>query len=261
MLFCEDSELLERECLGPCLYRFSVRSNNICDNAKPGQFLQIQVDSGLGAFLRRPFSIFDIDRSNGIVDFIFQAKGQGTRLLSKKHVGEHINIIGPLGDGVFSWDGCGNVMIIGGGIGIFPLYLLAKRLHKKHNAFVRLGFRSKDNVVLEDEFREQCHALNIFTDDGTYGLRGSVCRNLDSDLGSDDIDAIFACGPLPMLRSVKEIAARREIPCQVSLEERMGCAIGACMGGAVKFSDTGKPPAYARVCKDGPVFNAADVEF
>jgi dihydroorotate dehydrogenase electron transfer subunit len=261
MLFCENSELLGKRLLASDLYHFSVQSNNICDNAKPGQFLQIQVDGGLGAFLRRPISIFNIGKSNGIVEFIFQAKGPGTKLLSKKRVGEQINIIGPIGDGVFAWNDCNNVMIIGGGIGIFPLYLLAKQLTKKNNVCVRLGFRSKDHVVLEDEFREHCDMLKIFTDDGTYGFTGNACEDLGSDLSSNNIDAIFACGPLPMLRYLKEIAALRRIPCQVSLEERMGCSIGACMGCAVKLHDAEIIPPYARVCKDGPVFDAVDVEF
>ena len=226
--------------------------------ALPGQFLEIRVNDDIEPFLRRPISIHKIDKDKNELEFIFQVKGKGTEILSKKKVGDKISVLGPLGKGDFKFEGYKNIAIIGGGIGVFPLYELAKQASKKAEVTTYLGFRNKDFVVLEDEFKEVSNKLVITTDDGSYKENGFAINYLKEDAKNQKPDCIFACGPLPMLRAIKEFAVENGIDAQVSLEERMGCGIGICLGCAVK--DTASA-GYKHVCKDGPVFDVNSVEF
>lgn len=145
---------------------------------------------------------------------------------------------------------------------MFPLYELAKCAkadHKKVTTY--LGFRSKDFVVLEDEFAKVSNELVLTTDDGSYAKEGFAINYLEKDIETGKIDAIYACGPLPMLKAVQKLAIEKEIPCQISLEEKMACGLGVCLGCAVKTAKSPKDaPEYWHVCKAGPVFNAKDVE-
>lgn len=222
-----------------------------------GQFLEIRVTENIEPLLRRPISIFNIEED--IVEFIFQVKGKGTEILSTKQEGEEIDILGPLGKGTFNFQNKQNIAIIGGGIGIFPLYELAKEANKITNVNMYLGFRSKDFVVLEDEYRKVSNKFVLTTDDGTYGEKGFAINFLKQDIEDGKIDGIYACGPLPMLKAVQSLAKEYKIPCQISLEERMGCGIGVCLGCAVKVN-AGEELVYTHVCKAGPVFDANVVE-
>ena len=254
----ENCKLIKKEELVSGIYKYSVEAPEIAKLAKPGQFLEIKVTKeGVEPFLRRPISIFNLD--GDVVEFIFQVKGRGTELLAKRKVGEEIDIMGPLGFGTFKIEDYKNVSIIGGGIGIYPLYELAKELNgKAQNINVYLGFRNRSLVTCEKDFEKVSNKLVIATDDGSYKEKGFVIKYLKEDAKSQKPDIIFACGPLPMLKSVREYAMAENIPCQISLEERMGCGIGACLGCAVKII-SGKEDRFGHVCKEGPVFNATDV--
>ena len=166
---------------------------------------------------------------------------------------------GPLGQGSFNFEGKKNIAIIGGGIGVFPLYELAKQAKSNANVNMYLGFRSKDFVVLENEYKAVSNKFVLTTDDGSYGEKGFAIDFLKEDLQKDKIDAIYACGPLPMLKAVQALAKNTKIPCQISLEERMGCGIGVCLGCAVKIA-AGDNVVYGHVCKAGPVFDSNIVE-
>ena len=213
-------------------------------------------------FLRRPISIYNMDKENGILEFIFQEKGKGTKILSARREGELIDIVGPLGYGTFKYSNYEKLGIIGGGIGVFPLYELAKCAYAENkNINTYLGFRNKELVVLENEFREVSSTLKITTDDGSYAERGFAIDLLKKDVEKGNVDCIYACGPLPMLRAVREFALEKNIPCQISLEEKMACGLGVCLGCAVKTARSPKDaPEYWHVCKAGPVFQAKDVE-
>ena len=253
-------ELLKKEELVTGIYKFSVKAPEIADTAKPGQFLEIQVSDTGEPFLRRPISIYNILKEEGIIEFIFQVKGKGTELLAKTDIGKSIDIMGPLGFGAFKVQEYNNVAIIGGGIGIYPLHELTKELKGKTNLNVYLGFRDKSLVTCEKEFEEiGLNKLVVTTDDGSYKEKGFAIDFMKKDIEEHMVDMIFACGPLPMLKAVRQYAIENNIPCQISLEERMGCGIGACLGCAVKVI-SGKEPRYGHVCKEGPVFNAVDVE-
>lgn len=149
------------------------------------------------------------------------------------------------------------IAVVGGGIGIFPLlFLLQEKSGAQKSVF--LGFRDKEHVVMEEEFRKCTDKVYISTDDGSYGNKGLVVDFLEEYLKNNSLDIIYTCGPMPMIKRVVKIAAKHNIKCQVSLEERMGCGIGACLVCACK-TRLGDEWEYSHVCKDGPVFWSQDV--
>ncbi len=257
------AKLVQVDQLKHDIFKFSVEAKEITDQAKPGHFLEIRVTDQVEPFLRRPISIYNMDKEKGILEFIFQVKGKGTELLARKQVGDSIDIIGPLGFGTFDYAKYQKLGIIGGGIGVFPLYELAKEAKEDgKNVNTYLGYRNKDFVLLEKEFKQVSTELCLATDDGSYGKNGFAINFLKEDIENGKIDSIYACGPLPMLRAVKALAVEKNIPCQVSLEERMGCGIGVCLGCSVKIAKSpAERPEYVGVCKAGPVFDASYVEF
>jgi dihydroorotate dehydrogenase electron transfer subunit len=252
-------KLLKKQALKPDIIKYTCLAPEIANKTKPGQFIEIKVSKNIEPFLRRPISIHNVDRENNIIEFIIQVKGKGTALLSELEEGEMIDVIGPLGEGTFDIKQCKNIAIIGGGIGIFPLFELAKRSVRNTNVYIYLGFRNKDLVILEDEFKNVSTNLIVTTDDGTYAKAGYAIDYLEKDLRVLNIDGIFACGPLPLLKKVKELAEKTNIYTQISLEEKMGCGIGVCLGCAVKYK-TETEDTFVRVCKEGPIFNAKEVQ-
>lgn len=257
MKYQEQTILIDKKQLKDDIFEFTIKTEKIAKEAKPGNFLEIKVSDRAEPFLRRPISIFSIEDEN--IKFIFQVKGNGTEILSKKNIGDKIDILGPLGFGTFEIKEYDKVAIIGGGIGVYPLYEAAKQLKGKTKINTYLGFRNKDYVTVEQEFKEVSDKLIVTTDDGSYGEKGFAIDFLKKD---EKPDIIMACGPLPMLRAIKTFAMENNIPCQVSLEERMGCGLGACLGCAVKTAASPKDaPEYWHVCKAGPVFYCNDVEF
>lgn len=258
MAVIEKVELVKKEQLKHDIYKFSIKSENMANEAKPGQFLEIKVTDNIEPFLRRPISIYNIDGE--AVEFIFQVKGKGTEILSHKKVGDIINVLGPLGNGTFTIKEYKKVAIIGGGIGTYPLYELAKELKGKAETTMYMGFRNKGLVTLEKEFEGVASRVVITTDDGSYKEKGFAINVLKEDCKTEKPDIIFACGPLPMLKAVQEFANSENIPCEMSLEERMGCGIGACVGCNVRIvTENPDEVKYNYVCKDGPVFNSKKV--
>lgn len=257
----EIAMLIKKEQLKSDIFKFTMEAPEIVKNAKQGQFVEVRVTNGTAPFLRRPISIHNMHKESGILEFIFQIKGEGTKILSKKQVNDEIDLLGPLGYGTFDFKDYKNIAILGGGIGVFPLYELGKNAKKEGlNVNTYLGFRNKDFVILEKEFKNVSDKLTITTDDGTYGKNGFAINFLEGDIKAGIIDSIYACGPLPMLKAVRKLAIENNIPCQISLEERMGCGIGACLGCAVRTSNSlDEEPKYVHVCKQGPIFEAKEV--
>lgn len=247
------------EKLSESIYKMTINSEYIVNRAKPGQFVNIKCCDGINALLRRPISICNVDKDNKTIDIVFQIKGVGTEYLSKKRMGDKVDLIGPLGNPFTILKKHKNIAVIGGGIGVFPLlYLLNGVTATKKAAF--LGFRNKDFVVLKDEFKKACDKLCISTDDGSTGYNGLITELLEEHIKDNKFDIIYTCGPTPMIKKVVEIAKKDGIRCQVSLEQRMGCGIGACLVCACKTkSDDGWK--YSHVCKDGPVFWSDEVIF
>ena len=250
MAIVEKVELVKKEQIKSDIYKYSVKSDEMANQAKPGQFLEIRVTD----------SIHNVKKDEGIIEFIFQVKGKGTELLAERKEGELIDIIGPLGEGTFNTNGYEKIAIIGGGIGIFPLYELAKQAKESgKNVNMYLGFRNKDFVILENEYKEVANNFTLATDDGSYGKNGFAINFLKDDISKNPVDCIYACGPLPMLKAVQALAKEKNISCQLSLEERMGCGMGVCIGCAVKYK-TETEDTFKRVCREGPVFDANTVE-
>ncbi len=244
-------KLIKKAEIADGIFDFTIESEEIAKETECGQFLHI--NCGDSTFLRRPISICDAD--NGEVRFIFEVKGEGTKALSKKEVGDIIDVMGPLGHGFEIKDSVKNPVVIGGGIGVFPLYKLCKELNHVN---VFLGFRSKDRVVMEKEFEGVSDMTIVGTDDGSYGFEGYIASAMEQYLGFNKCDMIYSCGPTPMLKAVKKIAEERNIPCQLSLEQRMGCGIGACLVCACETTDEGTDK-YKKVCRNGPVFYSTEV--
>ena len=232
------------------VFLISFHAPEITKDAKPGQFVHIKC--GHSRQLRRPFGIADIDGDKLTV--IFEVRGEGTKWLASRHVGRRVDLFGPLGHGFTKTEG--NILYVGGGVGATPL-LYAARTHNG-NATAVLGFKSRTNVMLREQFEEACDIVFVTTDDGSYGLRGTVVKPVKDALRSEKFDAVLACGPKPMLMAVAEVAEHYGVPCEVSLEERMGCGVGACLVCVCKTTD-GTTEQMSRVCKDGPVFDSREV--
>ncbi|HOA32735.1 MAG TPA: dihydroorotate dehydrogenase electron transfer subunit [Clostridia bacterium] len=234
------------------IWLLELEASNIREAIKPGQFFHVKCDDG---YLRRPFSVCDF--KEGILKIAFEARGKGTKALSKVERGDNIDVLGPLGNGFDI--GYDRICVVGGGIGVFPLlYLLNKSESLRKDAV--LGFLCKDKVVLENEFANLCDNLVIACDDGSYGVRGFVTTALEKHLEKHDFDIVYTCGPSIMMKKVYEICKKHNIPCQVSLEERMGCGIGACLVCVCEVKKD-KVLQNKRVCKDGPVMWANEVYY
>lgn len=245
------AQIIKKRNLAGTIYDFTVESDYLAHTARCGQF--IHIDCGEEFVLRRPISICEItDRG---IRFLFDVRGKGTRRLSEKQVGDTVDILGPLGNGFAIRKE--KALVLGGGIGIYPLYELTKHLEV---CDVSLGFRTKALITLEDEFRKQCDHLYIATDDGSYGFCGNALQAVQEKLEQGAYEAVYACGPLPMLKALKQITDNYGIFCQISMEERMGCGIGACLCCSIKVEDDGEEGfRHLHVCKDGPIFNAKEV--
>lgn len=209
-------------------------------SAMPAQFFMLRA-WGQDPLLSRPLSVFDIDERG--VSFLYAVRGRGTELLSRRSPGDAIVLTGPLGNG---WERrAGRVALIGGGIGIAPLYYTAKVFR---DTDVYLGFANAP--YLADEFRRVSSRVRIASESGAGGAKGLVTGIFDPS----GYAACYACGPRPMLATLDQICRRAGVPLFVSLEERMACGVGACLGCAVKTIH-----GYARVCRDGPVFRSSEV--
>jgi len=247
-------KLIQKNEIAPNIFDFTVDCP-IAPNAQPGQFLHIKC--GGTTYLRRPISICDAYENK--LRFIFEVRGGGTRELANVKAGETIDILGPLGRG-FDLElaqGDGDIILVGGGIGTFPLLLLAKSLAAKgRKPLAILGYRTKELVTLTDEFKAVCGEVKIATDDGSFGVHGFVTDVLAEMIKTAKIAGIYTCGPTPMMKAVATIANDNNIPAQVSMEERMACGIGACVTCTCSVGGSN-----VRVCKDGPVFNASEVNW
>ncbi len=242
-------KLVKAEKLTFDVYDFTLHCPELAVKAVPGQFAQIYLP---GHTLRRPISICGIDKEAGNLRFVFQIRGQGTAELAQLPLESAVEILAPLGNG-FPLDPGKRTLLVGGGIGTPPMLGCADAL--RENVVAILGFRSKDAVILEQDFKKTGAKTLVATDDGTYGFHGLVTELA----GQEQFDVVFACGPTPMLKAVRALAEQRNVPCFLSLEERMACGIGACLGCATPLLDESGCQYFGHVCKDGPVFESSRV--
>lgn len=226
---------------------------NAAAEAVPGQFLSLYSSDG-SRLLPRPISICEIDGENRMLRIVYRVAGKGTEEFSGLHAGDQIDVVGPLGNG-FTRRG-GKSILIGGGIGIPPMLALAKALPGEVQ--VVLGYRDND-LFLKKEF-DPYASVYVSTEDGSVGTKGNVIDAIRAE--GLTADTIYACGPTPMLKGVKEFAAEAGIQAQISLEEKMACGIGACLACVCqsKEKDAHSNVHNKRICKDGPVFDAEEIE-
>lgn len=219
---------------------------------RAGQFGDISV--GGSHLLRRPIAICKVEEN--LVTFCYQVKGEGTQKLKTMTAGTVLQVLMPLGNGFFVEEKEQKVALVGGGVGIFPLISVLREYAGKKEISAYMGFRNKGAVCGLEEFAKADKFVGV-TDDGSYGEKMNSVQALKADLDKGyRPDVILSCGPLPMLRALKQLAQEENLTCFVSLEERMGCGIGACLVCVCDMTNGAK----ARVCKDGPVFNANEVE-
>ncbi len=239
-------------------------------SARPGQFMHIRTQDSCDPLLRRPLSIHDIAavRKNGTrtMKILYEIVGKGTALLSEKKAFCEVDALGPLGNGfdVKSIAKAGRAVIVAGGMGVAPLFFLAKKLKEARGRksdggkiVVLIGGRTKEHVLCEKEFKDLGCDVRVATEDGSKGFKGRVTELMKDQLPRDADSAscvICACGPKPMLAALAMTAKARGIPAYVSLEEFMGCGLGACLGCVIRTTS-----GYKRICHDGPVFDAQDI--
>ena len=310
--------LLHRR-IGSDYFRLQLACPEIARLARPGQFLMLRITDLKDPFLRRPFSFSQIYRpqevkkkplNEGGVEICYQAVGRGTRLMTQLQEGQRVDLLGPLGNGFWPEDQCSWVILVGGGIGVPPLLSWAQELRRKRAGKKRsakaseapqellflMGAKNKEKIMGLSECRKWGIEVQVATEDGSLGVKGMVTDLLERELmtGQHGATAIYACGPNPMLVQIAQVAEQFDRPCQVLLESRMACGVGACLGCTVKYREEREtaqfsallnpefpageegeeqesregaipmiseiPPfRYARVCKEGPVFDARKI--
>jgi dihydroorotate dehydrogenase electron transfer subunit len=253
------ANIVEHTQLAHGIFLLTVKALAILDSAKPGQFcmLEVKYNNSKDPLLRRPLSIYKT-RANGQISFLYKEVGKGTRLLSKRRPGEIVRVLGPLGQGFRLIHGrpC---ILVGGGLGIAPLLLLAERINQSGKLIILIGAVNASEIPTIEDFSRLTRYFHVATEDGSLGQRGMVTDLLAQTLQEiTGMAQIYTCGPWPMMKAVYHMACKRNILCQVSLEATMACGIGLCLGCAVPKSDS---QGFLHVCKEGPVFDADQVNW
>ena len=254
----ENAVVLSQERIAEDIYSMWIKTD-AASEAKPGQFISMYTNDG-AKLLPRPISICEIDKSEGSLRVVYRVTGKntGTEAFSRMKAGDIIPVIGPLGNG-FPYEKAEGkrVFLMGGGIGVPPILELAKQMNCEKKQTI-MGYRNAE-TFLRDEF-EQNGEVYISTEDGSVGTKGNVMDAIREN--GLNADMIYACGPTPMLRAIKEYVEANGIECYISLEERMACGIGACLACVcqTKEKDHHSNVNNKRICKDGPVFLSTEVE-
>ena len=250
-----DAKVLSSEVLAEGLIRIILHAPEIACEAKAGQFIHMLVPDNAHV-LRRPISLMAMDAAAGTLTLAIQPKGRGTQIICGLKPGDTLKCLGPLGTG-FDGKDAKTIYFVGGGVGVAPI-CGAMDAFATESSCAFFGFRTKNHVY--GMTQAPCKVVAV-SDDGSVGEKALVTKPLLEAIAEKRPDLIMACGPTPMLAAVQKIANEMDIPCQLSLEERMGCAIGACLGCNVKINLPDGTWTYKRVCKDGPVFDSKEVAF
>ena len=239
------------------IYELVLQGTLVQQMNEPGQFVHIKVAEGIAPLLRRPISICNVDQEKNEFTMLYRAEGQGTKTLATRKQGEMVDVLVPLGHGfpVEEAEAGQTALLVGGGIGVPPLYELSQRLVAKGVRVIHiLGFQTKDVVFYEEKFAELGDTY-VATVDGTHGTKGFVTDVIDNY--GIDFDILYSCGPLAMLRALE--GRYKEKKAYISLEERMGCGIGACFACVCHLQEDPSGHSYKKVCSDGPVFPIGEV--
>lgn len=255
MIQKELCKVLSQKEIASDIFELIIHGDLVSQINAPGQFVHLKVSNGLDPLLRRPISISSYDTEQNSLTMIYRKEGKGTSMLAELRPGMHVDILGPLGNGfpveeVSTGD---TALLVGGGIGVPPLYELSNQLVAKGVKVIHvLGFQTVSAVFYEEEFLKNGETY-VATVDGSYGRKGFV-TDVMKEL---QFDCIYTCGPTPMLRAIEQNYQDKKV--FLSLEERMGCGIGACFACVCKKKDDPTGVSYKKVCSDGPVFRAGEV--
>ena len=257
----ENATVVSQKQLGDGIFDLTLEAKAIANEAKAGQFVSVYSNDP-SKLLPRPISLCGFDKEKGTIRLVYRVTGEGTGTeeFSKLREGDTVRLIGPLGNG-FTVIPDKKAFLIGGGIGVPPMLQLAKEIVREQAAPIQvvMGYRD-DNTFLLDEFKELAESF-VSSDNGAVGTKGTVVDAIKEN--GLEAEVIYACGPMPMLRALKDYADANDMECFVSMEERMACGIGACLACVCnsKEKDEHTNVNNKRICKEGPVFNARDVEW
>lgn len=261
-------EILKNEEISPDCFLMQIALHPSFADPQPGQFVMIRISGLSEPFLARPISIYSFSRGDTscTIELLYRVVGKGTEIMAGLIKGSQMEIHGPLGSGFKIEEDIKNIIFIAGGMGIAPLSLLAENLCKRvcfplTAMTFYLGAKSAADIVGLDKLKRLCYNINVCTDDGTEGEKGLVTQIFQRDMKKylPEDTAIYACGPKAMLKSLEKMLRGTKFNAQVSLEERMACGVGACLGCAVAIKEKKGLSKYKRVCADGPVFNLHEV--
>ncbi len=260
----ENGFILSNDQVGGSLYIMEVRAPLIAGSLMPGQFVHMRIPGMEGHLLRRPFSVYSCSRQEGSLQILYQEVGFGTAHMTSLCSGEAVELIGSVGTPWSPPVAARRALLVGGGVGAAPLFMLAEHLEAAGTAVdVVLGAATLDSLVCHERYRTllekdalRGHSVSCATDDGTFGHAGFCTALVEQALADAAYDYLAVCGPEPMMRIVVGLAKAKGVPCEVSLERRMACGIGACLSCVVETT-----AGMRRACVDGPVFDAGEVVF
>ncbi|HKJ04398.1 MAG TPA: dihydroorotate dehydrogenase electron transfer subunit [Geopsychrobacteraceae bacterium] len=263
--------VLSNQEISPGYFRMRILAPGYDEISQAGQFVMFRVQRALPPLLRRPFGIFrtgflppDCDgmAPKEFIEIVYKVVGLGTEIMQELHQGDQIELLGPLGRGFYLGDPDEEKILVGGGIGLVPLYMLAEKLENRAKTRLLMGGRTRDDIITVTEFERLGVETYVSTEDGSLGEEGLVTRVLERKLEKYPNATVYSCGPMPMLDAVQQICRRHNAPLQVSLEALMACGVGACLGCVVKgVGHSDKNPQYLCTCKDGPVFHAEQLDW
>ncbi len=264
--------IVKNEKITPTVYYLELSIPGLAETLRPGQFLHLRIGTGVDPLLRRPLSVYSLVKKNNgrhNIAVVYKVVGKGTKLLAERSARETVDILGPLGNGFTVRNG--PVILVAGGMGVAPMVFLAQALLRRNNrpggptaAFI--GMNTKKELVGISDLKKLGCAVRVSTDDGSQGYKGYVSDLFDEYAGKLPANGprpyVYACGPIPMLKEVSRIIRHYGLSGQVSLDEMMGCGIGACLGCVIKTNPVESGPQraeYKRICKDGPVFDSNEI--
>lgn len=263
--------VLSNQEISPGYYRMQILAPGYDATAQAGQFVMFRVQRSLPPLLRRPFGIFrtgflaaDCDDMppKEFIEIVYKVVGLGTEIMQELHQGDKVELLGPLGRGFDLGDPDEEKILVGGGIGLVPLYLLAEKIENKSKTRLLMGGRTRDDIITVTEFERLGVETYVSTEDGSLGEEGLVTQVLERKLEKYPNATVYACGPMPMLDAVQQICKRHDVALQVSLEALMACGVGACLGCVVKgVAHSDENPQYLCTCKVGPVFDAKQLDW
>jgi dihydroorotate dehydrogenase electron transfer subunit len=267
-MLLRNAEILFNQQVSPELYHMGLLCPEIASRIQPGQFLMVRVQDSLDPLLRRPFAVHQIYHNEPLTSFeiLYRVVGRGTRLLAEMQPASALSLLGPLGRGFRLPDQDGFVLMVAGGIGIAPLPHLADTLVRSGfgGPFVLwFGGKSAADLLCVQHFLDLGFEVELVTEDGSAGRQGLVTGHLEQWLLERDKipGLIYSCGPYPMQQLVANMAARLNVPSQLSMEALMGCGVGACLSCSLRCRppESGRNLYYANVCQHGPVFDGAEI--